>query len=365
MLDAPRDVVHDEIFNVGLVLVELPDPPDRRDRRRARARVRAAVRRLERRQAQLPGRLREDPVAPAGVRVRSGTSSGVWPSCSTCSPASGSTSSVSLARAHAHRADPPPARHRSRSTTTSSGPTGPHDADGGRASRRVGRAAAGDLHEVLSLGSTPIANALVDPGTRAGRRSRRSRSAIVFCAACALVQLGYALPAERDLRRGVPVLLVVLRRARARTPRPTSSSSSRRAASARRRSSSRSRATTATCCATSSPPGSRALGIDPSPGPAAAAEEIGVPTIVGLLRRRPGPGDPRRARSGRRHRRQQRDGPRARPQRLRRRVRRRCWPTTAWSPSRTRTCATSSSTSSSTRSTTSTTATSRARRSTR
>ena len=57
VLDAPRELVHGEIFNVGSSTLELPDPPDRRDRRRPRAGMRAQLRRLERRQAQLPDRL--------------------------------------------------------------------------------------------------------------------------------------------------------------------------------------------------------------------------------------------------------------------------------------------------------------------
>ncbi len=88
---------------------------------------------------------------------------------------------------------------------------------------------------------------------------------------------------------------------------------------ARARRSSRSRATTATCCSTSSRAASRCLGIEPAANVAEVAVEKGVPTVVRVLRRRDGGG----ARGARRPRRpaarQQRAGPRARHQRLRRR----------------------------------------------
>jgi hypothetical protein len=51
------------------------------------------------------------------------------------------------------------------------------------------------LCPVLDLGSTPIANALVDPGQHAGVDPRYPL-AITFCPDCALVQLAHPLPAE-------------------------------------------------------------------------------------------------------------------------------------------------------------------------
>ena len=56
------------------------------------------------------------------------------------------------------------------------------------------------LHPVLDLGSTPIANALVDPAD-AGRPDPVFPLDIVFCPQCSLVQLGYALPADASSTR--------------------------------------------------------------------------------------------------------------------------------------------------------------------
>ena len=52
-----------------------------------------------------------------------------------------------------------------------------------------------DLHPVLSLGSTPIANELTD-SAEAAKALDRYPLGIVFCSECSLVQLGHELPAE-------------------------------------------------------------------------------------------------------------------------------------------------------------------------
>ena len=189
---------------------------------------------------------------------------------------------VPLPRAHPHRPDPPPARH--------------------RADRRRllldGRLVS-DRRAPSSLSCRSCGGERPAPGARPRRRRRSptrsstrptpparpvaTRWTIVFCPACALVQLGFALPADAHLRRGVPVLLVVLRRARAATP-PTHvagliadrglgpSSFVVEVAS-----------NDGYLLRNFVAAGVRAFGIDPSPGPAAAAEAIGVPTIVGFF----------------------------------------------------------------------------------
>ncbi len=53
----------------------------------------------------------------------------------------------------------------------------------------------GDLREFLSLGSTPIANALLDPADT-GQPDPSYPLAVGYCAGCALVQLTHELPAE-------------------------------------------------------------------------------------------------------------------------------------------------------------------------
>ena len=69
-LEAPRELVHNEAFNVGARLGELPYPRGRRDRRRGDARDEGRVRQREwTRQALLPGRLFEARARPAGCRA--------------------------------------------------------------------------------------------------------------------------------------------------------------------------------------------------------------------------------------------------------------------------------------------------------
>ena len=87
--------------------------------------------------------------------------------------------------------------------------------------------------------------------------SRATRSTSPFCPDCSLVQILAEVPPERALRRQLPLLLVVLGRAAARTRASTRSSSSRRAGSGPAASWSRSPRTTAICCATSSRPACR------------------------------------------------------------------------------------------------------------
>ena len=87
VLDAPRDLVHNEIFNVGSQRAELPGPRHRRDRRRRVPRLRGHLRRRRRRQPQLPGVVREDRQQAAGLRVRVERRRAP-PSCTTSSAAS-------------------------------------------------------------------------------------------------------------------------------------------------------------------------------------------------------------------------------------------------------------------------------------
>ena len=170
VLDAPREVVHGEIFNVGssgsnyqirqiaqivggLVpgcVVSLGDSSA--DKRNYRidftqdrddlARLRVPVGRRARRRR-------------AARRVR---------------PHRARRADVPVARLHAARPDPPPARHgadRRRLVLDDHRVTEP-DAVAVTACRSCGGR---ELREVLSLGSTPIANALVDPARRPRRGS--------------------------------------------------------------------------------------------------------------------------------------------------------------------------------------------------
>src|SRR4051812_36754742 len=52
-----------------------------------------------------------------------------------------------------------------------------------------------NLHEVLDLGETPIANALVDASV-ASATDNHYPLGLMFCSACSLVQLTFELPAE-------------------------------------------------------------------------------------------------------------------------------------------------------------------------
>ena len=106
---------------------------------------------------------------------------------------------------------------------------------------------------------------------------------IVFCATCALVQLGHELPAERIFDEEYPVLLVVLGRALRRTRPLTSNGSSRNAGSGPSSLVVEVASNDGYLLRNVVAAGVPALGIDAAPGPAAAAEAIGVPTIVGFF----------------------------------------------------------------------------------
>jgi SAM-dependent methyltransferase len=137
------------------------------------------------------------------------------------------------------------------------------------------------LHSVLDLGLTPIANALVNP-TRAPEDDPRYPLEIVFCPACALVQLGYALPADRIFDEEYPYFSSFSDAFREHAAKHVERLIAERGLSA---------SSFAVEVASNDgyllrnfvDAGIRALGIDPASGPAAAAEAIGVPTIVGFF----------------------------------------------------------------------------------
>jgi hypothetical protein len=137
------------------------------------------------------------------------------------------------------------------------------------------------LREVLSLGSTPIANALVDP-LDAPAEDPVFPLVVVLCTTCALVQLGYALPAERIFDDEYPYYSSF-----------SDALCAHAAAHVDQLVSERSLGPSSLVVEVASndgyllrnvvAAGVPALGIDPAPGPAAAATEIGVPTIVGFF----------------------------------------------------------------------------------
>jgi SAM-dependent methyltransferase len=138
-----------------------------------------------------------------------------------------------------------------------------------------------ELHEVLSLGDTPIANALVDPHNSPDTDAVFPLD-IVFCATCALVQLGHELPAERIFDEEYPYYSSFSDELCAHAATHVD-----RLISARRLGP----ASLVVEVASNDgyllrnvvAAGVPALGIDPAPGPAAAAEAIGVPTVVGFF----------------------------------------------------------------------------------
>jgi SAM-dependent methyltransferase len=137
------------------------------------------------------------------------------------------------------------------------------------------------LRPVLDLGLTPIANALVNP-SRAPVDDPRYPLEIVFCATCALVQLGYALPADRIFDEEYPYFSSYSDAFRDHAARLVERLIAERRLDAN---------SFAVEVASNDgyllrnfvDAGIRALGIDPASGPAAAAEAIGVPTIVGFF----------------------------------------------------------------------------------
>jgi len=138
-----------------------------------------------------------------------------------------------------------------------------------------------DLREVLSLGDTAIANALVDPRS-APEIDEAFPLGIVFCSACSLVQLGHALPADRIFDEDYPYYSSF-----------SDALCAHAAAHVEQLVAQRDLCPSSLFVEVASNDGYllrnavgagiRTLGIDPSPGPAAAAEAIGVPTIVGFF----------------------------------------------------------------------------------
>lgn len=134
------------------------------------------------------------------------------------------------------------------------------------------------LVDVVDLGSTPIANALVEPED-VDSTDASYPLAVKFCEDCALVQLAFELPADLIFDAEYPYYSSF------------SEAFCRHAAEhvdglvARRGLDSRSLAVEIASndgylLRNFGSAGVRVLGVDPSPGPAAAAEAIGVPTIV-------------------------------------------------------------------------------------
>jgi hypothetical protein len=138
-----------------------------------------------------------------------------------------------------------------------------------------------DLRPVLALGDTPVANALVDP-VDAHQLDPRYPLEIVFCPACALVQLGFALPPDRIFDEDYPYFSSF-----------SDAFASHAADHAAALITERGLGPSSFVVEVASndgyllrnfvAAGVRALGIDPAAGPAAAAEAIGVPTIVGFF----------------------------------------------------------------------------------
>jgi SAM-dependent methyltransferase len=135
-----------------------------------------------------------------------------------------------------------------------------------------------ELREVLSLGATPIANALVDPSD-APDSDPTFPLDVVFCASCSLVQLGHALPAERIFDEEYPYYSSFSDTLCAHAATHVSRLISERGLGPQSlvvEVASNDGYLLRNVVAASVP----ALGIDAAPGPAAAAAAIGVPTIV-------------------------------------------------------------------------------------
>ncbi len=137
------------------------------------------------------------------------------------------------------------------------------------------------LESIVDLGSTPIANSLVDPAA-APAEDASYPLGLRFCLDCTLVQLGYELPAEVIFGDDYPYFT-------------SFSETLCRHAEQHVRGLLSARSLTGSSLAVEVASndgyllrhfveaGVRALGVDPAPGPAAAAEEVGVPTIRGFF----------------------------------------------------------------------------------
>ena len=153
-----------------------------------------------------------------------------------------------------------------------------HDPNAVTACRSCGSV---DLQSILSLGDTPVANELVDPAT-APDVDESFPLAITFCPQCALVQLAYALPADRIFDEAYPYFSSFSELMCAHAAAYVDDVIAARGLST---------GSFAVEVASNDgyllrnfvAAGVRTLGIDPAPGPAEAARAIGVPTIVGFF----------------------------------------------------------------------------------
>jgi len=134
------------------------------------------------------------------------------------------------------------------------------------------------LEQIVDLGSTPIANGLVEPDG-AGPEDPTYPLNLLFCEACSLVQLGYELPAEAIFGTDYPYYTSYSDTLCAHAASHVESLLTSRALGPH---------SLAIEIASNDgyllrnfvAAGVRTLGVDPAPGPAAVAEDIGVPTVV-------------------------------------------------------------------------------------
>ena len=139
----------------------------------------------------------------------------------------------------------------------------------------------GSLQVVLDLGATAVANALIDPAT-APEHDEEFPLQVVFCDDCSLVQLGFVLGADDIFGEDYPYYSSfsdMLCRHAADHAESLIEQCGLDASSFAVEVASNDGYLLRNFVAA----GIRALGIDPAPGPAAAAEEVGVPTIVGFF----------------------------------------------------------------------------------
>lgn len=142
------------------------------------------------------------------------------------------------------------------------------------------RSCGGDnLHPVLDLGSTPIANALL---SAADQHVDSYPLGTVFCSDCSLVQLSFALPADAIFDEDYPYFSSF-----------SAALCEHAATHVENLIASRHLGPDSFAVEVASndgyllrnfvDAGIPALGIDPSPGPASAAKDVGVPTLVGFF----------------------------------------------------------------------------------